>query len=106
MVAATVKPERLIFVDECGTPTSLAPLYGYAPRGERLYLSCPEAGGRTLRCFRARGCELLYLPPYSPDFNPIEEALPKVKRILRKIESRTREALVEAIGCSDLGRHG
>jgi transposase len=45
-----------------------------------------------------RGCEPLYLPPYSPDFNPIEEAFSKVKRILREVESRTREALVEAIG--------
>jgi transposase len=45
-----------------------------------------------------RGCELLYLPPYSPDFNPIEEAFSKVKRLLRKVESRTRDALVEAIG--------
>jgi transposase len=45
-----------------------------------------------------RGCELLYLPPYSPDFNPIEEAFSKVKRLLRKVESRTGEALVEAIG--------
>src|SRR3712207_5721138 len=32
MVAAVVEPERLIFVDECGTHTSLAPIYGYAPR--------------------------------------------------------------------------
>jgi hypothetical protein len=39
MVAAVVEPERLIFVDECGTHTSLAPIYGYAPRGERLYIS-------------------------------------------------------------------
>ena len=38
------------------------------------------------------------MPPYSPDLNPIEEAFSKVKRILRKAESRTREALVEAIG--------
>jgi transposase len=45
-----------------------------------------------------RGCELLYLPPYSPDFNPIEEAFAKIKAVLRKVEARTREALVEAIG--------
>ena len=42
MVAATVEPERLIFVDECGTHTSLAPIYGYAPRSERLRLSVPR----------------------------------------------------------------
>jgi len=40
----------------------------------------------------------LYLPPYSPDFNPIEEAFSKIKGLLRKSEARTREALVEAIG--------
>ncbi len=44
------------------------------------------------------GCELLYLPPYSPDLNPIEEAFSKIKGILRKAETRTREALVEALG--------
>jgi transposase len=45
-----------------------------------------------------RGCELLYLPPYSPDLNPIEEAFAKVKGLLREAEVRTREALVETIG--------
>ena len=44
------------------------------------------------------GCELLYLPPYSPDLNPIEEAFPKIKNLLRKAEARTREALLEALG--------
>jgi transposase len=53
---------------------------------------------RVKELIEARGCELLYLPPYSPDLNPIEEAFSKVKRILRKAESRMREALVEAIG--------
>ena len=45
-----------------------------------------------------RGCELNYLPPYSPDLNPIEEAFSKVKWLLRKAEARSRQALVEAIG--------
>ncbi|WP_084709510.1 transposase [Rubrobacter aplysinae] len=44
------------------------------------------------------GCELLYLPAYSPDLNPIEEAFAKVKGILRRIEARTRGAVVEAMG--------
>ncbi len=57
-------------------------------------------GERVKELIEQRGCELLYLPPYSPDLNPIEEAFSKVKRILRKIESRTREALVEAIGAA------
>jgi hypothetical protein len=132
MVAATVEAQRLIFVDECGAHTSLAPIYGYAPRGHRLYLSAPRSRGKnttllssmttdgmgpsltvegatTARVFETyvgkvllpslepgqivvmdnlsahrpkrirelieqRGCELLYLPSYSPDYNPIEEA--------------------------------
>jgi transposase len=135
MVAATVAPERLIFVDECGTYTSLSPVYGYAPKGERLHLSVPQSRGKnttllssmttggmgpslavegatTARVFETyvekvlvpslergqivvmvnlgahrpkrigelieqRGCELLYLPPYSPDFNPIEICQPQ-----------------------------
>jgi hypothetical protein len=40
----------------------------------------------------------LYLPPYSPDLNPIEEALSKIKALLRRAEARHRGALVEAIG--------
>jgi transposase len=43
-----------------------------------------------------RGCELWLLPPYSPDFNPIEQALSKVKNLIRKAKARTLEALFEA----------
>ena len=39
-----------------------------------------------------------YLPPYSPDFNPIEAMWSKVKGILRSIRARTAEALLDAIG--------
>jgi transposase len=45
----------------------------------------------------ARGCELLFLPPYSPDFTPIEQAFSKIKAILRGLGARIRDALVEAI---------
>jgi transposase len=45
-----------------------------------------------------RGCQLIYLPAYSPDLNPIEEAFSKIKGLVRKAEAKTREALVEAIG--------
>jgi len=45
----------------------------------------------------ARGCELLFLPPYSPDFTPIEQAFSKLKAILRGLGARTHEALVEAM---------
>jgi transposase len=155
MVAGVVDPGRLVFVDECGTHTSLAPVYGYSPKGERLNLSVPRnrgpnttllasmtlkgmgpsmavEGSTTAEVFDAylqsflvpeleegqvvmdrlpahkprrvrelierRGCELLYLPGYSPDYNPIEEAFSKIKEILRRASARTREALVEAMG--------
>jgi transposase len=55
-------------------------------------------GSRVRELIEGRGCEVLYLPPYSPDFNPIEEAFSKIKGLLRKAEARTREALVEAMG--------
>jgi transposase len=155
-VAAVVEPERLVFVDECGTHTSLAPIYGYAPKGERLRLRVPRKlgknttllssmtvggmgpslaveGATTARVFETyvkkvlapklkegqivimdnlgahrpkrvrelieqQGCQLIYLPSYSPDYNPIEEAFSKIKNLLRKAATRTKEALVEAIG--------
>ena len=46
----------------------------------------------------AREAQLLYLPPYSPDLNPIEQVYAKLKACLRKAEARTREALWQAIG--------
>ena len=156
MVAARVQLERIVFVDECGTHTSMAPIYGYAPKGERLRLSVPRKRGKnttllssmtlggmgpslavegatTARVFEAyvrkvlapslkegqlvvmdnlgahrpkrvrelieaRDCQLIYLPSYSPDYNPIEEAFAKIKDLLRKAAARTKEALVEAIG--------
>ncbi len=156
MVAWAVAPERLLFVDECGLHTSLAPIYGYAPKGERLGLPVPRKRGKnttllasmtikgmgpslavegasTARVFETyvekmlvpnlragqivvmdnlgahrpkrigqlierQGCELLYLPAYSPDYNPIEEAFAKLKHLLRKAAARSKEALVEAIG--------
>lgn len=54
-------------------------------------------GERVKRLIEGRGCTLLYLPPYSPDLNPIEEAFSKIKQLLRAIGARTKEALVEAI---------
>ncbi len=45
----------------------------------------------------ARGARLLYLPPYSPDFNPIELAFSKLKTWLRTAQARTREALETVI---------
>jgi transposase len=46
----------------------------------------------------AWGCELWYLPAYSPDLTPIEEAFSKLKAGLRRLGARTREGLLQAIG--------
>lgn len=156
MEVGSIDAGLLVFVDEMGTHTSLAPLYAYGPVGERAFFKIPRNRGKnttlltsvhqegmgpsmavegatTARVFEtyverllaptlrpgqvvvmdnlgahrpkrvrelieARGCELIYLPPYSPDLNPIEEAFSKVKQLLRKIGPRTKEALVEAMG--------
>jgi transposase len=45
-----------------------------------------------------RGADLVFLPSYSPDLNPIEEAFSKIKQLVRKAGARDRRALVEAIG--------
>ena len=45
------------------------------------------------KAIEARGAELLYLPPYSPDLNPIEQAFAKLKALLRKAAERTVEGL-------------
>ena len=55
---------------------------------------------RIRELIEERGCELLYRPAYSPDYNPIEEALAKIKHLLRKVAARSEEALVEAIGAA------
>jgi transposase len=158
MEVGRIDPGRLVFVDEMGTHTSLAPVYAYAPIGERAFFEIPRNRGKnttlltslhregmgpsmavegatTSRVFEtyvkrllapalrpgqvvvmdnlgahrpkrvrelieARGCELLYLPAYSPDLNPIEEAFAKIKTLLRKATARSKEALVEAIAAA------
>jgi transposase len=149
-------PKHLVFVDECGTNISLAPLYARAPKGERAYGKVPKnrgknvtllsslssegvgasmaiegatdkgvfeayvehflaptlkqgqvvimdnlqahKGHRVRRSIEARGAKVLFLPPYSPDFNPIEEAFSKIKNSVRKAKARSKEALLDAIG--------
>ncbi len=49
------------------------------------------------RRIEARGGQLLWLPPYSPDFTPIEQAFSKLKTALRRTGARTRDALDKAI---------
>lgn len=55
-------------------------------------------GSRVREMIEAAGASLLYLPPYSPDFNPIESAFSKLKALLRKAAERTVEGLWDAIG--------
>jgi transposase len=131
-----------VFVDECGTHTSMSRLRARAPKGQRAYGKVPRnhgknttllasmtsegmgpcmavvgsttkavfeayvdralapslrpgqvvvvdnlgahRGERVRALVEARGCSLVYLPPYSPDFWPIEEAFSKLKTLLRK----------------------
>ena len=54
--------------------------------------------GRVRELVEERGADLSFLPSYSPDLNPIEEAFSKIKNIVRKAGARTREALDEAMG--------
>ena len=54
-------------------------------------------GPRVRQMIEAAGATLLYLPPYSPDFNPIENAFAKLKALLRKAAERTVDGLWAAI---------
>ncbi len=158
LVAGRIDARRLVFVDEMGSNTSLAPLYAWSRRGERAFAKVPRnwganvtllasmsaegmgrclavegsttrgvfetylqrvlapslspgqvvvmdnlsahKGGRVREIVEGRGCELLYLPPYSPDLNPIEGAFAKIKGRLRAVAARSREALIEAMGAA------
>ncbi len=72
----SLKPGQVVVMDNLGTH-----------KGERVRELLEEAG-----------CELMYLPTYSPDLNPIEEAFSKVKAILRKAEACARDILIETLG--------
>ena len=76
LLAPTLRPGQVVVMDNLGA---------HRPR-------------RVRELIEERDCELIYLPPYSPDLNPIEEALSKIKHILRKTGARTKEALIEAMG--------
>jgi transposase len=56
-----------------------------------------HTGEKVRQAIEARGCQLLFLPSYSPDLSPIEEAFSKLKAFLRRVGARTPEALQEAI---------
>jgi transposase len=60
-------------------------------------------GERVEQLIKSAGAELRYLPPYSPDMNPIEKAFSKLKAYLRKIAERTVARLIRALeGCADV----
>jgi transposase len=79
------------YIQQCVAPT-LQP-------GEVLFmdnLSAHKVAGIE-DLIRARGAHLIYLPPYSSDFNPIELAWSKIKTILRRLKARTFSDLIEAL---------
>jgi transposase len=53
---------------------------------------------RILERIDAAGIRVLFLPPYSPDYNPIEKMWSKVKALVRAAEARTFETIAEAVG--------
>lgn len=55
-------------------------------------------GKRARQLIEAAGAQLLFLPPYSPDFNPIEKAFAKLKALLRKAAERSVDGLWNTIG--------
>jgi len=58
---------------------------------------------RVAEILARKNCTVRYLPPYSPDFNPIEKAYSKLKAILRKLAERTVAGLIAVLeGCADL----
>jgi transposase len=57
----------------------------------------PHKAAGVREMIEAAGATLLYLPPYSPDYNPIENMWSKVKQFLRSAAARTQEALAEAV---------
>ena len=62
-----------------------------------------DKGPRVEQLIKAAGAELRYLPPYSPDMNPIEKAYSKLKAFLRKIAERTVAGLLIALdACADI----
>ena len=74
----------------------LAPTLG---RGDTVIMDNLPAhkGADVRRAIEAAGAVLRYLPPYSPDFNPIESAFAKLKSLLRKAAARTMDELWDAI---------
>ena len=60
----------------------------------------PHKSAPTLQLITQAGATALFLPAYSPDFNPIEKMWSKIKSLLRRAEARTPEDLIAAIGAA------
>jgi transposase len=60
----------------------------------------PHKSEPTLALIAAAGAQAIFLPAYSPDFNPIEKMWSKIKALLRSAEPRTREELLDAIAAA------
>jgi transposase len=58
---------------------------------------------RVMEILARKNCTIRHLPPYSPDFNPIEMAISKLKAVLRKLAERTVASLIAVLGGSELG---
>ena len=71
-------------------------------RGEVVIMDnlSPHKNELTLWLLAQAGVEVLFLPPYSPDLNPIEKMWSKVKNCLRSAEGRTSATLVQAVGAA------
>ena len=153
--AISLRPERVVFIDETSVKTNLTRLRGWAKRGTRLEMDAPFGAWSTqtliaglthdafiapwvikgamdgpafaayvrevlvkeiepgtvvvldnlathrnieaAKALRDHGCWLLFLPPYSPDLNPIEMAFAKLKAHLRRIGARSFTTVFEAI---------
>jgi transposase len=86
---------RQIF--ETSVETQLAPTLSH---GDVVILDTLPAhkSEKAAQCLKQKGAWFLFLPPYSPDLNPIEQAFSQIKSHLRKAEARTLDALWRAIG--------
>ena len=74
VLAPTLRPGQIVIADNLSAHTS--------PRTQAIMVAC--------------GCRLVYLPPYSPDYSPIELAFAQIKADLRRAAARTRVALEDA----------
>jgi hypothetical protein len=109
-----VDPRRLVFIDETWIKTNMAPLRGWGPKGLRLACQVPHGHWQTLTFLAAlrhdrvdapcvidgpiNGVLFIFLPPYSPDLNPIEQLFAKLKHWMRNAQERDHEATWRRVG--------